>query len=256
MKKLKITFFMFSSIFLSACNDKEDVRTLLEKAEIKYQEKDYYQTHQLLEKAAKLGSGEAEYQLSKLYALGQGVEKNTNRYFQLLENSAKKGELKALKSLGAEYYSGNVITRDYGKAFPLFKEAALRGDVDSQVYLGRMYHYGNGVEKDYVKALEWYRKAANENDTGAILEIGRMYRDGKGVKQDLDMAIATLQSAIKDSNKIIDISTNATISVEIADIYTDAYFKTKNDEYGKNAMYWSEKFREFSKKEKELLNKQ
>lgn len=255
MKKIKICFFILLFILLNACNDKNDVRNLLKQANIEYKEKNYTEARILWEKAAHLNSGEAEYQLSRLYALGQGVEENTERYFELLENAAEKGELKALKTLGNEYYSGNVITRDYGKAFRLLKEAAIRGDVESQVYLGRMYGYGYGVEKNPEKALEWYRKAANENNSSALLEIGRMYQDGNGVKKDMHMAISYFERAIKDSDTLIDISSNVTISSEITNAYFQMYFDTGNIEYKNNFILWEKKREDFFKREKELLGK-
>mgnify|MGYP003589788802 CR=1 FL=1 len=255
MKKLQYLFFILSFICLSACNDKENIKSLLEQADIQYQEKNYVEAHKLWEKATNLGSGEAAYNLSELYALGNGVEKNIKRYFELLESSASKGELKALKRLGQEYYSGNAITRDYGKAFPLLKEAAIRGDIESQTNLGRMYRYGLGVEKDPKKALEWYEKAANENDASAFLEIGRMYVVGDGVKKDINIAVLYFEKSIVNSEKLIDISHNGTVSFEIYQTYSDAFLETGNVEYRNNSLIWSKKFQDFRAKEKELFGK-
>lgn len=255
MKNLKSIFLIFSLLFVSACNDKEDVKSLLKQADALYNEKSYVEARKLWDKAADLGSGEAEYKLSKLYALGQGVDENTELYFEYLEKSANKDELEALKTLGEEYYAGRVITRDYGKAFPLLKKAAIRGDIESQVQLGRMYEYGDGVEKDLEKALEWYKKAANENDSSALLEIGRMYRDGHGVKKDIDRAISYFERGIKDSDKLIDVSSNATISLELVSIYLEEFNRTGDTQYYNKGMYWSNKYNELSKKEKELFSK-
>mgnify|MGYP001738394959 FL=1 len=82
-----------------------------------------------------------------------------------------------------------------------------------------------------------------------------MYRDGHGVKKDIDRAISYFERGIKDSDKIIDISSNLIISFELTSTYLDEFNRTGNTQYYNKGMYWSNKYEEFSKKEKELFSK-
>ncbi|MBT7488287.1 MAG: sel1 repeat family protein, partial [Rhodospirillales bacterium] len=96
-----------------------------------------------LKRAARQGHGEAKVELAKMFAKGEGVEKDQRAAKKLYYEAAKLG----LKS------ARDVILID-----------AKAGRVWAQLSLGTLYELGRGVTKDLREAEKWYALAARNGN--------------------------------------------------------------------------------------------
>jgi len=98
-------------------------------------------------RAAEQGEAGAQFDLGKLYDLGQGVERNMERAHELWLQSAQGGYSAAQNVLG------QVVGIDKAEGREWFKKSALQGNFDSQNLLG-MYHQYN--TEDLTEAYKWF----------------------------------------------------------------------------------------------------
>ena len=66
------------------------------------------------------------------------------------------------------YALGEGVPKDSSKAVEWYRDAAVQGLADAQYYLGMMYAEGDGVQKDNVLAYAWLNLAANSDRANAI----------------------------------------------------------------------------------------
>ena len=85
----------------------------------------------------------------------------------ILQKKAKQGDADAQYELGRMYGKGEGVEQDYTKAAEWFEKAAEQGHAEAQYNLGGLYFKGWGVAQDYTKAAEWFRKAAEQGHTQA-----------------------------------------------------------------------------------------
>jgi TPR repeat protein len=85
--------------------------------------------------------------------------------------------------LGKSYANGQGVTQDYKLAFAWFSRAAELGNAEAQNDLGSMYATGQVFKKDYKHAVAWYARAAQQNHAQAQNNLGILYGLGKGVDQ-------------------------------------------------------------------------
>jgi TPR repeat protein len=150
--------------------------------------------------AADKGNSLAQYNLSSMYAIGQGVEKDPAEVLSLLRKAADQGLSLAQFRLGVLYADGLSttglnVTRDYAEAVKWYRKAADQGFAQAQFDLGVMYVIGQGVEKDDPEAAKWYRKAAEQGISMAQNNLGAMYADGYGVAKDSAEAVKWYRKA-------------------------------------------------------------
>lgn len=79
---------------------------------------------------------------------------------RLVQPEAEKGLPEAQYSLGRMYALGQGVERDEVEAARWYHKAAEQGVVEAQYQLGEAYAEGNGVPQDYVKAYRWMSRAA------------------------------------------------------------------------------------------------
>jgi hypothetical protein len=122
-----------------------------------YKEGDYEGAFQYYTKAAELGNAVAHFNLSQLYTMGEGVEKDPKKNVYHLEEAAIRGHPGARHNLGC--YEGNAGRQD--KATRHFVIAAIQGHDDS---LGNVkYGFSKGVvsKEDYEAALRGHQAAVD-----------------------------------------------------------------------------------------------
>lgn len=81
-----------------------------------------------------------------------------------LERKAKRGDVEAQFEMGTLYYGGVGVKMDRQLAAELYRKAAQGGSTRARVNLGLMYKSGDGVEQDINQAAYWFRQAADESD--------------------------------------------------------------------------------------------
>ncbi|PSV49740.1 tetratricopeptide repeat protein [Photobacterium indicum] len=116
---------------------------------------------ELLTKAVKLGSLDAEYDFAKIYRR----QKDFSMSLSILTNLAGKGYVQAASDLGVMYFDGVPgVKQNVHLAREYCNQAALKGDADVQNLMGIFYETGLVERIDHHLALFWYELAAQGND--------------------------------------------------------------------------------------------
>jgi len=88
---------------------------------------------------AERGYGPAEYELSRLYLAGHGVEQDTVAAMRWLHRAAENGQSAAQFDLGNRYLIGAGVEPDDAMAITLFRNAALAGHQTARGRLAGIY---------------------------------------------------------------------------------------------------------------------
>ncbi|KAI7826419.1 hypothetical protein BX661DRAFT_143937 [Kickxella alabastrina] len=123
---------------------------------------DAEEAQKLLDKAARLGSMEAQYQLGLLFEFGDHSfpvdPLSSTHYYQL---AAEQDNAKAQMALSGWYLSGGEgIPIDDRLAFDWGHRAAQQGLTRAMYAMGYYYEMGIGCDMDINRANEWYERAA------------------------------------------------------------------------------------------------
>lgn len=163
-----------------------------------------------LEQEAEMGNVLAIYDLGRIYALGLGVEKNSDTadeyYVKALAGFQQVESGKPWKyteyRVGKMHAAGQGTDQDYQKAAEWFQLSAEKKYKYAQYSLGALYHRGQGVEQDLYKAFELYQKSAKQGFPYADFEVAKMYRDGIGTDKDEIKASQYFQRAFKGFERL------------------------------------------------------
>lgn len=122
------------------------------------------------------------YNMADMYHAGNSVvPKDLDAAFQLYEKAAELGSTDAQCDFGDYYYAGVKVKQSYQKANYWYTKAANKNNAKAQLYLGYAYLTGKGFTIDYVKSRHWFELAVKQNQPSAKYHLGTMYLDGKGV---------------------------------------------------------------------------
>ena len=167
-----------------------------------------------LEYAARQGLPGAIWKLGRMYADGDGVDKNMLRSFEYFRNlttahaydppNAPQARFvaNAFVALGHFYLDGipeTYVKADPSRARQMYNYAASYfADPDAQFNLARLYLDGAGGQKDPRQAAKWLGLAANKGHYQAQAQLGSMLFSGKEVPRQAAMGLFWLTVA-KDS---------------------------------------------------------
>jgi hypothetical protein len=93
--------------------------------------------------------------------------KEQRKAFEEFRAAAAGGDADAQREMGRCYASGEGVAKDMVEAVKWYRKAAEQGDPEAQSDLGYCYASGEGVAKDLGEAVKWYRKAAQQGDRQA-----------------------------------------------------------------------------------------
>jgi len=142
-----------------------------------------------LQEAVAWGEPQAQYQLARQLADGDGIKKNEGLAFKNYQKAADQGHLLALTFLGLCFQRGTGTVQDLKRGFECFAQAA-KEDVPLAMHcLGECYIEGRGVEPDPGEGIKWYRRGVKLGDMGCTAELADCYEFGKAVAQDLRQAL-------------------------------------------------------------------
>ena len=116
---------------------------------------------------AKRGDGGAEYELSRMYAAGRGVQPSNRERWVWLKRAAEHGNVDAQYEIGIALRYGRGVIQDYEHAAKWLERAAQGGSPLAQFELGQMYRGNAGIGIDNVKAYIWLNLAAAQGVSGA-----------------------------------------------------------------------------------------
>jgi TPR repeat protein len=152
-----------------------------------------------LEYAAQQGVAAAQWKLGRMYADGDGVDKDNLRAFEYFRRivsehadetpGTPRGLMvaNAFVALGHFYLDGipeSPVQSDARRARDMFWYAASYfADPDAQYQLGRLYRHGKGTTKDTVQAARWFRLAATKGHRHAQAVLGAMLFKGEEVSR-------------------------------------------------------------------------
>ncbi len=102
----------------------------------------------------------AEFRLAQMYALGDGVEKNKQAAQTWLERAARHGNIEAQYEFGLALLNGYDMVQHFERSAEWLQKAAAGGHAKAQFELARMYLRGTGLPVDSVKAYIWLNLAA------------------------------------------------------------------------------------------------
>lgn len=138
---------------------------------------------ELLEKAGKLGNGDAYTILGVMYQMGDKVYKNNEKAFEYYTKAYELGSGWGTNNLGALYIDGVGCDKDIKKALSLFKQASDLGEGRASKNLYDYYwfkDYKEPHERDRELAKEYLIKAAKQGDMYANMIMGQHYLNYKG----------------------------------------------------------------------------
>jgi TPR repeat protein len=143
----------------------------------------------------------AEYELSKKYLKGKGVQQNLQKAFGLMKSAADQGYAEAMGGLGYFYASGIHVEKNESEAVTWFRKGAEAGDPKSQLNLGQMLAQGHGTAKDEKEGLLWITRSAEQNLPEAEFALGAVYYFGRyGLERDYEKAFPYLLKAAEAGN--------------------------------------------------------
>ena len=122
-----------------------------------------------------------QYFLGRMYAYGQGVQKNEYEAVKWYRRAAEQGHTSAQNNLGIMYKGGRGVTKDDYEAVKWFRKSAEQGDCMGQCNLGQMYLDGRGVVQNDYEAVKWFRKASEHGHVIGHNRLAFMYASGRGV---------------------------------------------------------------------------
>jgi uncharacterized protein len=133
----------------------------LEAAKLAYQQKDYATAFKEFTPLAEEGNQDAQLFLGKMYMLGQGVLKDTDRAIKYFKASAAQDNADAQFFLGALYL---LPHKDIIEGVKWLRLSAEQGQQDAQLLLGKSYLQGDkDLPRDPILAEMWMRLAAKNN---------------------------------------------------------------------------------------------
>ena len=136
-----------------------------------YNEGNYRSAFQWYAKAAELGNVDAHYQLSILYAEGQGVEKDRAKEIYQREEAAISGHPAARHNLGSDEYHNN---RNAERAVKHFIIASAQGNDGSIKALMELFKRGDVKKEDLATSLRAHQAAADATKS-SLREAGEEY---------------------------------------------------------------------------------
>ena len=120
-----------------------------------------------LEQKAAAGDAKAQYDLARMYELGEGVPKDDKEAMKWYRKAAEQGVAKAQHNLGLKYELGEGVPKDDKEAMKWFRKAAEQGHALAQAVLGASFFDGLGVLEDYATAYAWMNIAAANGNAKA-----------------------------------------------------------------------------------------
>ena len=141
-----------------------------------------------LEKKAKAGDAEAQYQLGEIYFEALKVKQDLPAAKEWIEKAAAQKNAKARYRLASMRFTGVGFKADsvegrklFAQSLPGLEKLATVGDADAQCKLGVLHVMGVAVGQDFAKAMELFQKAAAAGNAKAQVDLANAYLAGKSM---------------------------------------------------------------------------
>ncbi|CAH0169411.1 tetratricopeptide repeat protein [Peribacillus simplex] len=147
--------------------DKTDPSNLYKKGERLMSRDKHEEAIRYYEKAAGLGSYEAQEYLAELYLYGDqeiNLKPNHTKALKWFQKLAEQGNDDAMYQCARFYGQGWGTTANSKKAFDYALKSATKGNNEGLKFAGCMYLKGEGTEKNEAKGIEYLKRAARQED--------------------------------------------------------------------------------------------
>jgi TPR repeat protein len=150
---------------------------------IRYAVRDYARARQILMPLAASGDPDAQLQLGRMYADGEGGPVDPSQAARWYERAAVFGKTEAQFALGMMYATGDGVPAHDAAALYWLRLAAHQGIPHAMNAVGELLMRSNSPQSR-AEALDWFFRAAALNDAGALYHLGQFYATGSGVPAD------------------------------------------------------------------------
>jgi len=203
--------------------------------------------------AAEQGHPGAQWKLGRMYADGEGVQRDQIKAFDYFTQIANmhaddnpstpqaRFVANAFVALGGYYLTGipnSSVRRDFTRARDMFAYAASYfGDPEGQYHLARLYIDGDGVERDPRFAARWLGLAAHKGQYQAQATLGGLLFKGddgvprQGARGLMWLTLAREAAAGPEDKWVVDLYEDAFATASsderaMALVYLEQYMKT------------------------------
>ena len=172
MMTMKRVYVMLLMTLMTVMAAAQTAQELLNEANAKYEAGQMEAAVELYTQAANKGLAEAQFQLGKMYYLGESGSKDYSSASMWFKRAARQRHAKAEYGLATCYMNGDGLPVNYDQALMYMRASALRGYVPAQRKLAELYQKGVLVEADSVEAKRW-RDMSDGKDVALVPEIER-----------------------------------------------------------------------------------
>ena len=194
MSKTKLLSILLGTVFFST-----SAWAGLSEALTAYGIKRYEQAFAEFSYLADEGDATAAYYLGKMYANGEGVEKNDQKAIEYYQKAESAYNIDAAYELAEILLNDATDSEDekFENGLKYLKRAAYAGQANALYQLGEFYEKGNGVPQDYKNAFGFYLMGALKGDMKSQYRVSRLYLAGRGVPQDFENGLKWLSRAAR-----------------------------------------------------------
>ena len=168
----KRVYVMLLMVLVTTMAMAQTAQDLLNEANSKYEAGQMEAALELYTQAANKGLAEAQFQVGKMYYLGESGAKDYSSASMWFKRAARQRHAKAEYGLATCYMNGDGLPVNYDQALMYMRASALRGYVPAQRKLAELYSKGVLVEADSVEAKRWHDMSAGK-DVALVPEIER-----------------------------------------------------------------------------------
>lgn len=145
----------------------------------------------LAEQSACEGSALGLYNLSVVFAFGEGARRDDALAIKLERLAAERMQPDAITALGFRYLNGIGVRKNVKKGIQYYRRSAALGDSSGMFSVGQHYFYC----RKYAKAFRFLSQGAEMGHKRCLYLIGRIHLHGLGKSKDLAAAAASLTAA-------------------------------------------------------------
>ena len=149
---------------------------------------------------ASASDAESKFQLSRLYELGRGTQRDARANLAMLREAAEMGHRQAILTLAMRLETGGGVSRDYDEAAQWYQRAAESGSVPAMLKLADWARRGRGMTRDLAQSVAWYRKAGEAGSAEGAWMAAKAYLEGDGVERDDATGMTLLREASRLGN--------------------------------------------------------
>ena len=149
---------------------------------------------------ASASDAEAKFQLSRMYEVGRGTQRDARANLAMLREAADMGHRQAILTLASRLETGAGLNRDYNEAAQWYQRAASSGSVPAMLKLADWARRGRGMTRDLAQSVAWYRQAGEAGSAEGAWMAAKAYLDGDGVERDETIGMTLLREASRLGN--------------------------------------------------------